>query len=117
MPLASPLPEWLGAVTLAELIAAWLGVIASVWLTRKAYTTVWPWVRRVTRFLDDWQGTEESPGHPREPGVPERLLVLETRLQRVEYQVQPNGGESAYDAMRLAVAELDAKVDAYHGSI
>ena len=114
MPLASPLPEWLGAVTLAELIAPWLGVIAAVWLTRKAYTTVWPWVRRVTRFLDDWQGTEESPGHPREPGVPERLLVLETGLQRVEYQVQPNGGESAYDAMRLAVAELDAKVDAYH---
>lgn len=100
MILDSPIPEWLGAVTLAELIAPWLGVIAAVWLTRKAYTTVWPWVRRVTRFLDDWQGTEE-PGHPREPGVPERLLVLETRLQRV----------------RLAVAELDAKVDAYHGSI
>ena len=48
MPLARPLPEWLGAVTLAELIAAWLGVIASVWLTRKAYTTVWPWVRTST---------------------------------------------------------------------
>ena len=50
------------------------------------------------------------------PGVPERLLTLEGRLQRVEYQVQPNGGESAYDAMRLAVAELDAKVDSYHGA-
>ena len=117
MPLASPLPEWVGALTLAEALSPFLGLGLVIWLIRWLIVTAWPWIRRVTQFLDDWQGTPELPGHPREPGVPERLLTLETRLQRVEYQVQPNGGESAYDAMRLAVAELDAKVDAYHGSI
>jgi hypothetical protein len=50
-------------------------------------------IRQQDQFLRDWSGEEERPGHPATPGVMERL-------QKIEKELQHNGGSSIKDAVR-----------------
>lgn len=63
-------------------------------------------MRRVGRFLDEWNGTEERPGAPAVPGVPARLDIMDSRLEKidtrvaaVEAQMSPNSGSTLRDAV------------------
>ena len=50
-------------------------------------------IRQQDQFLRDWAGEEERPGHDATPGVMERL-------QKIEKELQHNGGSSIKDAVR-----------------
>lgn len=43
-----------------------------------------PKARRFLHFIDDLMGEEERPGAERRPGILERLMLLETRLELIE---------------------------------
>ena len=42
-----------------------------------------PKARRFLHFIDDLMGEEERPGAERRPGILERLMLLETRLDSI----------------------------------
>lgn len=65
----------------------------------KAGTWVGRIVGRMQVFLDDWAGEPARPGTLRRPGVPERLGVIETRLQTLEKEMRPNAGSTLRDAV------------------
>lgn len=81
----------LGAAGAITVLAAAAGAIAkgARWMFRT--------VRRMSDFLDDWNGEPARSGHDRVPGVMERLEKIEKRLSTVESQVTPNGGSSLRD--------------------
>ena len=79
--------------------AGWLTVIGTfLWaaLVRPARKLMRAW----DAFMDDWAGVPGRPGHDPLPGIPERL-------QRIEREVQRNGGQSLKDR----VFEIDRKLD------
>ena len=43
-----------------------------------------PKARRFLHFIDDLMGEEERPGAERRPGILERLMLLESRLNIIE---------------------------------
>lgn len=58
------------------------------WAARKA----WKGIRRWTRFLDDYEGTDARPGVPARPGVMQRLESMEQSVSEVQRAIgQPNG--------------------------
>lgn len=106
----------LAAVTLADGVGAddliWLAglltavgtVCGFVWVT-----LVKP-VRRIVsswaRFSDTWHGTPASPGWDPVPGIPERI-------QRIEREVQRNGGQSLKDRVFHIDRKLDQLADSH----
>lgn len=77
-------------------------------------TGLWRFVRaavriakRVTIFLDDWYGEEARPGVPARPGVLERVRGIESRIQGVHHELQPNSGASLRDAVDLTNCRLE----------
>lgn len=79
--------------------------LSGIALIRKVY----PLVRRVTDFLDDWQGRPARLGHPAQPGVMERLETLEeTQARRAEVQEQQAAIQHEHAGL---LASLGATVD------
>lgn len=68
-----------------------------------------PLVRQVREFSEDWKGEPGRPGVPCRPGMMQRLESVEADLKRVKYEVTPNGGGSAHDALMDAIQESDRK--------
>lgn len=54
-------------------------------------------LRRWSEFLEDWRGEEARPGYAKRPGVMERLVTLEERLDAVVHEMRPNAGSSLKD--------------------
>jgi hypothetical protein len=52
---------------------------------------VWPFLRKIAEFLEDWRGEDPRAGYPGRPGIPERMRNLESEFV-------PNHGGSAKDA-------------------
>ena len=69
-----------------ELIVAVVAGLAVIW---KPVTGAWKLSRRAGRFLDVWEGTEET------PSIPTRITTVEARTA----QLQNNGGGSVKDAV------------------
>lgn len=99
---------WQAAVTLRDgigvddILAFVAGASAvltflAVWVIRPMRRT---WAT-VESFMDDWNGVPARPGHDVVPGIPERI-------QRIESEVQRNGGAS----MKDRVFAIDRKLDA-----
>lgn len=59
------------------------------------------WMRTWDEFSESWHGSPARPGWDATPGIPERI-------QRIEREVQRNGGASLKDR----VFEIDRKLDA-----
>ncbi|MEV4749089.1 hypothetical protein AB0K21_22145 [Streptosporangium sp. NPDC049248] len=49
-------------------------------------------LRRISHFLDDWNGEAARPGVPYRPGFPDRL-------QQIEAELRPNHGSSLRDVV------------------
>ena len=77
--------------------AAATGLCTATWIVwRKA---IRPVLKFVSEFRDDWRGTPARPGVRARPGVMERL-------ENIESQVKPNGGQSMHDAVSRIEQQL-----------
>jgi len=96
--------------------AAILGALAAI---GKAVLYVFSVFRRLTRWLDDWEGEPPRPGFPAgRPGVLDRIASIESRVDRLpavearlvalEAQMMPNGGGSMRDAIDRTAAAVGA---------
>jgi hypothetical protein len=83
---------------LAEI--AGLPLLALIALVIAMIRKVWPIIRRLGDFADDWAGEPGRPGVPGRAGVMVRLQSIETAQAdqgRVLKELQPNGGGSVRD--------------------
>jgi hypothetical protein len=78
-------------------------------------------IKKVVHFFDDFIGEEERSGVPARPGfsermskmescmekVDERLGVIEYRVAEINYELQPNSGHSAKDAINRIEKRLN----------
>lgn len=55
--------------------------------------------RAMGQMVEDWAGTDARPGVPRQPGVLERLSVVEDNVATVLHEVRPNSGLSMRDSV------------------
>jgi hypothetical protein len=86
-------PAWVSAVV--ALAAALTAVL--VWLARVG----WKLYKKTDAFLEDWNGSVASPGHPRRPGVMERLVELESST---------TGMNGRFDSQDAALADIKQEV-------
>lgn len=82
-----------------------LAACAAVTVLGAVLGLLWKGLRRVTRFFDQWDGTDEH------PGVIKRLTVLEDIITA---QLKPNGGASIYDKVTRIDDALPAAPTAIH---
>ncbi len=82
----------------------------------------WLWItgRRLARLIDDLTGEPERPGMPgsARPGALARMYLLEQRLQQldtltekvdaIEREMRPNGGNSMRDRIDVIAASVPA---------
>lgn len=80
---------WLDVFVAAGIVAGGLGLLGMFGRVVRWMLHTW---KRVTNFLDDWQGEPDRPGVPGRPGVMERLAVIEAELH-------PNHGASLRDVV------------------
>lgn len=91
------MPEWLPYLV-TTVIGLFIGLV--VWLVVK----VWPFIRKVSHFVDDVAGA------PARPGVDKRLGLME-RVALIEHEVKTNHGSSLKDAVkRIEATSTDTSV-------
>lgn len=83
------------------LTAAALGVVV------KGVKFLFALARRVSNFLDDWNGEPARDGVPERPGVMKRLDTLEKQTEAMEAELKPNHGSSIKDAVK----RIDERVE------
>lgn len=66
---------------------------------------------RINDFIEDWRGEKARPGISRRLGVPERLSIIESRMQAIERQITPNGGTSVQDKLSRIEDTLGSNED------
>lgn len=112
-------PQIIAAIgAIGGLLAIILGILklAASWRSLKKR-----WNTRIGNFFDDWEGRPARPGKDAEPGVMERLKVLETTqsdqkqtlkdqdgvLETIRHEVEFNNGSSVKDAVSRIENRLD----------
>lgn len=78
------------AVAIAAAIGAFAGALVGLGAIVRSTYRAW---RKVDGFLSDWNG-EARPGHPAIPSMPERVQTLEGKVESIQKQVTPNGGNT-----------------------
>lgn len=103
-------PQIIGVIgAIAALIGTIIGLVKA-----HASWRQWKrgWKQRISNFFDDWEGRPARPGVDAEPGVMERLKVLEDTqatqgvtlhdqnavLETIRHEVEFNNGSSVKDA-------------------
>lgn len=85
-----------------------LGIVTSLmaiigtlvaWFLRPLWKETREALNWFARFRDDWDGRPESPGHPKVPGVMERM-------QRIDGQMGRNGGSSLADQVHFIRSDI-----------
>ena len=92
------MPEWISQINIGQL-AGWLAALGVV-ITAARWAL--PRLRRVVHLIDDLSGEPARPGHPRRPGLMERVSAVEDGLAVVEErtrELRHNGGGSIKDAI------------------
>lgn len=79
-----------------------VGGPGAIWAFAKK---VWPLLRKLNHFIDDWFGEGEREGRPAQPGVLARLQSIEqTQLEHtaafevIRHELFPNSGSSLRDS-------------------
>jgi hypothetical protein len=115
-------PAWVSAFCALAVILAGIGL----WILR----ALWRLFQKTEAFLEDWNGSVSSPGHPRRPGVMERLVELESSttgmnhrfdsqdaaLADIKSEVMYNSGHSLKDTVtevRVTIAEIIKRLDTF----
>ncbi|MFV2198470.1 hypothetical protein [Nocardiopsis sp. LOL_012] len=110
--MSEQLPDWLA--TAGVWVGGFAAVVTAITVVTVGVRKVLAMLRRVGHFLDDWAGEPERPGVESRPGVISRLSGIETRLGKVEHEVQHNDGSSMKDSQKRteeAVERLARRVD------
>lgn len=104
-------PETLGALGIVGTLVL-IGYI--LWRMRGFFAAIARGVHRVHDFLDDWNGEPARPGKDAEPGVMERLQVLEDKqdeqgdlIDDMHHELKPNGGSSMNDRLTRVEKRLN----------
>lgn len=71
-----------------------LGIVGEAWRR-----WVLPFLRRIGKFLDAWNGEPARDGLPARPGMVGRVIAIEAQVSNIEYQVHNNGGASMKDGV------------------
>lgn len=101
-------------------LALVIGVIAAlIWLivkTKKAVSTVWPFIRKLVAVVEDLFGTEGRPGVEARPGIMARMAsgeatdraITATLAEHTEalLELRPNHGGSMKDVLNATRKEL-----------
>ncbi len=106
------MPAWI--VDLIPL-TPWLAAIAVlVWVAVK----VWPFLRKISHFIDDVAGEPARPGFEARPGLMERVSTIETKqdeqgavLEVVQHEVTTNHGSSLKDAVKKLEKKFDENLE------
>lgn len=106
------MPAWI--VDLIPL-TPWLAAIAVlVWVAVK----VWPFLRKISHFIDDVAGEPARPGFEARPGLMERVSTMETKqdeqgavLEVVQHEVTTNHGSSLKDAVKKLEKKFDEHLE------
>jgi hypothetical protein len=85
---------WGGVLQLAGALVLFGGAMAVIVKTIRWGIAV---ARKIDEFLDDWVGEPARHGRAAVPGVMERLVSLEDKVNTVAHEVQPNSGTSLKD--------------------
>ena len=98
--------------TIIAIIITAAGTSCGVWAFAKK---VWPFVRRIVHFLDDWLGREETEAREAQPGVLVRLQRIEQaqaahtqQFDVVLHELFPNSGGSLRDEVKRSEAAVAA---------
>lgn len=109
--------NWLIAeniIAIAALLTAATVIIIATVRTSK-------FIKRVVHFFDDFLGEEERPGVASRPGFSERMSqverqlekgnerfsIIESKLDRIDYELRPNSGLSLRDAVNRIESRID----------
>lgn len=109
--------NWLIAeniIAIAALLTAATVIIIATIKTSK-------FVKKIVHFFDDFLGEEERPGVAARPGFSERMShmekqlekgnekfsIIESKLDRIDYELRPNSGTSLRDAVNRIEKRLD----------
>lgn len=102
---------WQWLLTIAAAITVLLGALTGL---GKAGSWVSGRLKKIDRFLEEWNGDEARPGWPERPGVMKRLADLEQEvktmkdeLAKVSHEVKPNGGGSMRDSINRMESHLN----------
>lgn len=91
-------------------VAGWLlalfGLLSAIVATLRF---AWRTLRRWSRFLDDWFGTDEHPGMvKRVAELADELANVKRDLAETRAQLHPNGGSTVADAVRRIESKVGA---------
>lgn len=102
------MPAWI--VDLIS-VAPWLAAAALlVWVALK----VWPFLRKITHFIDDVAGEPARPGFEARPGLMERLSVVEEKQDEQSVSLAQQSAEMANQSIALGVVQHEVTTN--HGS-
>ncbi len=73
-----PLPSWLSSMTLGQVVLSIAVIGVAVSAVTSAARKVWPTIKRMSEFLDDWDGP---------PTLPERLSTVEKKLDSIQQRL------------------------------
>ena len=92
-------------------VAPWLAAAALlVWVALK----VWPFLRKITHFIDDVAGEPARPGFEARPGLMERLSVVEEKQDEQSVSLAQQSAEMANQSVALSVVQHEVTTN--HGS-
>jgi hypothetical protein len=86
-----------------ELVVA---VVVGAGVLLAAVVKTWQFLRRIGRFLDVFLGAPATRWKEAEPGIPERLAVVESRTEQLVH----NGGTSMKDTVTRIESTLDEHI-------
>lgn len=99
---------WLDVFVVAGIIATGLGLLT---VMGKVVRWMFRTLKRIQRFLDDWQGEPARPGVEARPGFPKRIATLEGEVAGVRAIVS-NGLSSTVDDIQRRLGRVE---DHLHG--
>jgi hypothetical protein len=109
-------PIVVNSLTGIQVLYTVLGIVTGIVALVAGFVKfVWPKIKRVGNFLDDWDGEPAREGVPARPGVMMRLETLEYDVASISHEVHLNSGQSIKDIAQRTeqkVDDLHVRVDA-----
>lgn len=105
------MPQWISdIITVWPVLGAFVLLGFGIGLANKLFG---PIIKKITQFLDDWNGEPARDGVPERPGAMKRFQSIEeftTKygpiIDRLDHEMHPNSGSSMADAVNRTEKNL-----------